>query len=63
MLNEIANPSEARVASPERCEQENEKIEPVSRPGNPQEIAESTEKMIPEESIQGNVNVEEEPQE
>ena len=63
ITDETTNPSEARVASPERHEQENENIEPTSRPGNPQETTESTEQRIPEEPSQEHESMEEEPQE
>ena len=61
-MDETANPRKARVASPERHEQEKENTEVISQLESPQEIAESTKDMIPKEFIQGNMNVEEEPQ-
>ena len=62
-LNEIVNPSEARVASSERYEQEEENIESIPQLGTPQVITESVEKMSSDESIQEHESMEEEPQE
>ena len=57
-LNETAKPSEARVASSERYEQEEENIESIPQLGTPQGITESAEEMIPEESIREHENME-----